>query len=449
MKSLYTWIIIAMMSTSSLALLAFTMISGQMETEYVEPVFQAMDELQIEDARDALSTGGRIAVARYLSRLDRLFGTRHYLLSAGGLDVVSGDDRSAWLARQPATESRGFVGARFVVSQRSQDGRYWFLSVGPQVEHGWTFIPYYEVVVGAAALLCVLAAVGVVVPIRRLAALVDRFGRGELAVRSSWRRCDEIGRLGRAFDDMADRLERLVVGERRLLEDVSHELRSPLARLKLAVKLARTSADPLSALDRVDRHLDRMAAVTAEIVEMIRIEGEPHTQRWEDVDLDQVVAEVVADCRTEADPRMCGIRVEGRLAAAVTCDRELLHRAFENVLRNAIRYSAENGSIEVVLREEPRHASITVRDHGSGVPEEALERIFEPFFRVDEARARDRGGVGLGLSIAKRAVALHRGTITARNAAPGLSVAIKLPRSPTHGVTSEHTGDPQAMHRTG
>lgn len=419
-----------MVGTSSLVLLAFTMISDRIQEAYVDPVLQAMDGLELESARDALRTDGPAAAGRYLSRLDRAFGTRHYLLNGSGVDVVSGDDKSGWLPHRPAVASRGFVAERFVVTHRSQDGRYWLLSVGPAQRHGGQFLPYYLVVIGVSAILCLLAAGGVVLPIRRLAKVMQRFGGGELAARSNWRRRDELGSLGRSFDEMANRIERLLVSERRLLEDVSHELRSPLARLTMALKLARTSPEPVAALDRVERHLDRLTSLTAEIVEMVRIEGDPQAQRWESVALAELIAELVADCRAEAEPRACEIRVTGHVSGPIVCDEELVRRALENVLRNAIRFSPEAGAIEVELREALATVIVTVRDYGPGAPEGTLERIFEPFFRVDESRGSDRGGVGLGLSIAKRAVALHGGAITARNVSPGLMVAIELPRSP-------------------
>lgn len=429
MKSLYTWIIIAMLATASLTLLAFTTISDSIERAYVEPVLQAMDGLELESAREALRTEGPAAAGRYLTHLDGAFGTRHYLLNGSGVDVVSRENRAAWLPRPPLVVSRGFVGARFVVTHRSQDGRYWLLSVGPEEAHGLQFLPYYYVVIVVAAILCFLAAIGVVLPICRLAGVMRRFGGGELAARSNWRRRDELGTLGRAFDEMADRLERLLVSERRLLQDVSHELRSPLARLSMAVKLARSSPEPAAALDRVDHHLNRLTSLTAEIVEMVRIEGDPQAQRWQMVNLGELVAEVVADCRAEAEPRACEVQIAGQIGGLVTCDRELIRRALENVLRNAMRFSPQGSGIDVDLHGAAAWVTLTVRDYGPGVPAGALERIFEPFFRVDEARGCDRGGVGLGLSIARRAVILHGGRVSARNAGPGLMVAIGLPRS--------------------
>jgi signal transduction histidine kinase len=433
-KSLYVWIVVALLGTASLALLAFTMIAGRIQAAYVDPVLEAMDGLELESAREALRTDGPAGAARYLSHLDRAFGTRHYLLTGKGVDVVSDDDRATWLPQPPAVASRGFVGARFVVTHRSRDGRFWLLSVGPAEQHGRQFLPYYFVVIGLSAILCLLAAIGIVLPIRRLASVMQRFGDGELAARANWRRRDELGTLGRSFDEMASRIERLLVSERRLLEDVSHELRSPLARLTMAVKLARTAADPAAALDRVSRHLERLTSLTAEIVEMVRIEGDPLAQRWESVDPEGLVAELVADCHAETEPRACEVRVVGHIAGAIDCDRELMRRALENVVRNAIRFSPAGSGIDVELREVPPWVCITVRDYGPGVPQEALERIFEPFFRVEASRETDRGGVGLGLSIARRAVALHGGRISARNASPGLMVAIELPRSRGRGA---------------
>jgi signal transduction histidine kinase len=429
MRSLYVGIVIAMVSTASLALLGFVMLSDHVEARYLEPVLEAMDQLELESARDAMQADGPSAAARYLSRLDRLFGTTHYLLDGSGRDVVSGGDMASVLPRSPAVQSRGFVHGRFIVAHRSPDGSYWLLSVGPQQGFRWTFLPYYLIALAVAAALCIMASVGVVAPVRRLTKVMERFGAGDLSARSGWRRADEIGRLGRSFDRMADRLARLLASERRLLEDVSHELRSPLARLTMAVKLARTSPDPAAALDRVERYVDRLTALTAEIVEMVRIEGDPQAQRWEAVDLTGLLGELVADCRAEAEPRACEFRVMARSLGSVSCDRELIRRAFENVLRNAVRFSPEGAPIDVELQEVSHWVTLTVRDRGPGVPDAALERIFEPFFRVEDARESDRGGIGLGLSIARRAVVLHGGRITARNAGPGLMVEIRLPRS--------------------
>lgn len=428
MKSLYFSIAIAMVGTLALALLVFTAISNRVEKAYIDPVFEAMDQLELESAQDACDRVGPAAVTSYMDHLNQLFGPSHYLLNARGIDTVSGKSMAEYLPKPPASMSRGFVEGRFIVTHRSGDGRYWFLTVNPQKPNGWEFAPYYFLVIGVTVVLCWLAAVFVVMPIRNITATLVGFGQGDLSARTKLRRRDEIGLLASSFNDMAERLEKLLLSERRLLEDISHELRSPLTRMKLAVKLARTSTDPNAALDRVERDVNRIEALTSEIVEVTRLEGDPRLLKLDSVRLADLVQEAVSDCCEEVEPRVCNVHVDAQFIGSVFCDRELLRRAVENLLRNAIRYSPEHAPIDILLDQDDRNVRITVRDYGLGVPDESLSQIFEPFFRVDEARNSDSGGVGLGLSIVKRVVHLHHGTVAARNAYPGLSVEIKLPR---------------------
>jgi len=437
MRSLYVTVLVVMLATLSLSLAAFFEISDRVAKHYIFPVFEAMDELELESARNAWDAGGAAAVAAYVERLDHHFGTAHYILDAQGVDVISGQRRAELLPAPPTWASRGWRNGRYIVTHRSVDGRYWLVALDSRQSGGWAFFPYYGLVVGVTGVLCWLAAIFVVSPIRRVTAVVQRFGQGDLSVRANLRRKDEIGGLARSFDAMAERLETLVKSERRLLQDISHELRSPLTRLKLAVRLTRTATDPNSALDRVERETNRMTALVSEIIEMTRMEGDPQARKMEPVSLAKVVQETVDDCRVEAQLfRACGIRVEGQLTREVSGDRELLRRAVENVLRNAIHYSPEDAAIDVTLAENTHQATITARDYGPGVPSESLLQIFEPFFRLEDARDEESGGIGLGLSIAKRAVRLHRGTITARNALPGLCVEITLPTLLTQ---SKHT----------
>jgi signal transduction histidine kinase len=233
---------------------------------------------------------------------------------------------------------------------------------------------------------------------------------------------------------MAERLERLILSERRLLSDISHELRSPLARLKFATKLARTSADSNAALDRIERDIDRITSLVADIVEINFVEGDPAVQRTEAVHIGKVIEEVVHDCRVEAEFRHCSIEVSGKICGKIIGNHELLRRAIENVLRNGIRYAPEQSALQLCMTENSGNAVIAVRDYGPGVPDDALTRIFDPFFRVEEARNANGGGSGLGLSIAKRAVQLHNGTIAAENASPGLRVKITIPHAITQIV---------------
>jgi signal transduction histidine kinase len=157
------------------------------------------------------------------------------------------------------------------------------------------------------------------------------------------------------------------------------------------------------------------------------VEDAPALQDKREICVRDIIHEVVRDCSVEAEIRGCRIEVSGNVCASVQGNPELLRRAVENVLRNGIRYSPEKSPIELNISENENHAVITIRDYGPGVPDDSLSRIFDPFFRVEEARNTNGGGSGLGLSIAKRAVCVHRGTICAENATPGLRVVISIP----------------------
>jgi signal transduction histidine kinase len=427
-KSLYFGVFLAMVGTLSLSFLVFRQISVRLERKHFDPVYDRLDELQLETARRTWNSEGPRALADYLTGLDRISGAQHYLLDAHGIDLLTGDSRATLLPPPPSSKWRIRTEGHTVAAQRSEDGQYWFAAVNtPGSPQLWTFLPYYFLVIGATGVLCWLASVAVVSPIRRIAASIALFGRGNLSVRVHLRRQDEIGQLGSSFNQMAERLQRMIVSERRLLADISHELRSPLARLKFAVKLARTSADTGAALDRIDRDVDRIASLVAGIVEITLVEGDPEVQGAEIVRIGDVVNEVIHDCTLEAEVRGCRIALCGSSTGEILGNRELLRRALENVVRNAIRYSPEKLSVDVSLVEDSDAAKIAVRDYGPGVPEGSLTRIFDPFFRVEEARDALGGGSGLGLSIAMRAVHLHHGTIAAENASPGLRVQINLP----------------------
>ena len=253
-----------------------------------------------------------------------------------------------------------------------------------------------------------------------------RFGRGDLTSRANSPRKDEIGELARAFDEMAGRIQVLMTAERRLLQDVSHELRSPLARLDVAAELASTSADPAEFLAHIRRDVSRLSALVDELLRLTRAEGDPAAREHEEVALDELLHEVASDCALEAEARGCRLNLNAEEPVTIRGAPELLRRAVENVVRNAIRHAPSGTAVEIGLERNGVSARIAVRDLGPGVPEELLDAIFEPFFRVEGHRSRVDGGTGLGLAIARRAVDLHRGRIAARNADPGLLVTIEL-----------------------
>jgi signal transduction histidine kinase len=426
-KSLYSTIVIAMLVILALSLVVFLAITKSMEEGYFNPIFDDMDEVSVQEAGEMLQMTGPDAVAAYMHRLDSVFGGVHYLLDANGKDVLSGQSQSELLPKAPLTKTRGERGGRHVIAHRSSDGRYWFVVVSPLRPKNAPLYRYYLLMLAASILLCWLAAVHVVSPIRQIAGSISKFGERDLALRLQVQRSDEIGTLAKAFNSMAERIQTLFLSEQRLLADVSHELRSPLARLHFSVKLARTAADRDAALDRIKRDVDRLSTLASSLVEMARAEGGHPRQALEQVSINQLVEETIRDCSVEVEARGGYIKLSSQTGLAVLGNAELLRRAVENVLRNAIRYSPECNAIDVEIQLRHEIVSIAIRDYGPGIPEEFLERIFDTFFRTEEARDSGSGGVGLGLAIAKRAVQIYGGVIRARNANPGLRVEIELP----------------------
>ena len=292
----------------------------------------------------------------------------------------------------------------------------------------------------AAGVLCFWLARTLTAPVTALRGTVRRLADGDLGARVTpavGRRRDEIGDLGRDFDAMAGRLEALLAAQQRLVRDVSHELRSPLARLRVALELARQGSGDSArrALDRIEDEADRLNDMIEQLLTLSRLEAGSRDVERVRFDAAGVVAEVVDDASFEAAARDCTVRLDVAGPCELVGSPALLRSAVENVLRNAVLYTAANSEIEVALAiggsADARRAAIRVRDHGPGVPEELLRDVFRPFFRVDDDRARATGGSGLGLAIAARAVELHGGTIAASNApAGGLEVTISLPLPP-------------------
>jgi signal transduction histidine kinase len=433
MRSIFAKILLWALGTTALSLVGFAATSRLLERLQPRRVdFIARTQaLQLEGARRAYREGGPEELARYLRRLDELFEAEHHLVDAAGKDLAGGADRSGLLARcSTRPRPRALPDGRFILASPPDGGGSRLLIVVPPRPEPGSTRPYYLWILLVILGLGYALAMHLARPLRNLRRAVERFGRGDLSTRIGSARRDEIGELARAFDEMAGRIETLLAAERRLLQDVSHELRSPLARLGFAVELARTSEDRAAALDRIQRDVGRLSALVDELLQLTRAEGDPSARVLEEVRLDDLLRALVEDCALEAEAKDCRLVFRAEGDCTVRGDRELLRRAVENVLRNAIRYAPEGTMVEIDVRPEPGAATIAVRDFGVGVPDQALGAIFDPFFRVEGDRSRSSGGVGLGLAIARRAVALHGGTIAARNAHPGLCVTIGLPRAP-------------------
>ncbi len=269
-------------------------------------------------------------------------------------------------------------------------------------------------------------------PLRQLQSATQEVTHGQLAVRPGreiGHRRDEIGKLARDFDRMATTLQDSSATQKRMLRDISHELRSPLARMQVALELARRKTPAAGGeLDRIAREADRLDALIGQILGLVRLESGSMPLDLQEIDLAELITRVVADTRFEAEAR--GVEIATDLPAGMTlmADAALLASALENVLRNAVIYTAPQTRVEVKVSGD-NSAVIEITDHGPGVPESELEQIFEPFHRVAAARERHSGGEGVGLAIAARVARIHGGQIVATNRAEGgLRIRLDLPR---------------------
>lgn len=277
-------------------------------------------------------------------------------------------------------------------------------------------------------------------PILRMGEAARSFSTGALDARvgeAAGRRGDELGELARDFDVMAERIESLVVNQRQLLSDISHELRSPLARLYVALELARAraGAEAGTALERIEREAERLSHLIGQTLTLSKLETGSAPIAIADVNLHELVGSVAEDADYEASAAGRTVALARVDECSLSGNENLLRSAVENIVRNALRHTEEGTTVEIELLVEGvagegsgRCARIRVRDHGPGVPDQEIANLFRPFQRLDEARDRETGGTGLGLAITQRAVNLHGGSVSAENAADGgLRVEIVLP----------------------
>jgi len=385
-------------------------------------------ELQSEETTQAFEQRGVNGLAEHIANLQSRYPGNRYYLSRNGQDLLTGEDI---LYLQRMAESRWerlHVGATRVIARSTANGRYvYMMSYANFSNSVQMYALYYLVLLSATAVLAWVLMFQFAAPLNELAEVVRRFGDGELGVRAKLDRSDSIGDLGTAFNQMAERIQTLLNSERQLLQDISHELRSPLARLTVAAELTRNADERDAAVSQIHKDVDRLTDLLEGLIQITRIEADPKTHKLQKVAVDDLVREVIKDCEIEAIARGCQLRLYSETNMSLDADRELLRRAIENLLRNAIRYSPAESHIEIIVDGSASNASISVRDFGPGVPAAALSHIFDPFFRVDTSRDMATGGIGLGLSITQRAIHLHHGKIRAENADPGLRVCLELP----------------------
>ena len=286
-----------------------------------------------------------------------------------------------------------------------------------------------------SALISFFLARSLSVPLEQLGVASRRIAAGDLNTRVGHtlpERNDEIGQLATDFDAMAARLQAMQQANQRLLQDVSHELRSPLARLTVALEIARKKGAPNveSELDRIELESERLGALVNDVLGLLRESSETDPKADEAFDLSILLNDLVDVVNYEVPEGKPGIAWKPVESFPYHGDRELLWRAMENLLRNALRHTDPDNGVILSLEYGRKQVHLDVRDFGPGLPEGELEKIFEPFYRVQESRDRGSGGHGLGLSIAANAVRRHGGRIGARNADDGgLIVRISLPYS--------------------
>ena len=355
-----------------------------------------------------------------------------YAVDAAGNDLLGRPVPDAALERAREVAMQPGLQAARVVQTPGGDSFVLFVpGAGQRGRPPGRLPPWMMLVIGAAASLAVSAVLAwyLTRPIRALQWAFGAAASGRLDTRVGpriGRRRDEIADLGRDFDRMAERLQSLVSAQRRLLHDVSHELRSPLARLEAAIGLARQ--DPArveGSLERIEREAARLDELVGEVLTLARLESSSERSLSARVDLADLVASIAEDARFEAEAGGKRLGVDLPEALPLKGNPELLHRAVENVVRNAVKYTAEGTEVLVRLEQQGQLALLQVTDYGPGIPEPELARIFEPFYRVGND---GRKGFGLGLAIAQLAVQAHGGSIRAANApGAGLRVELSLP----------------------
>jgi len=415
--------------------------------------WEALRTAVLTDGVSIYEEGGEQQLREYMENLERTQSVRAYLFDERGVEI-SGRAAPDWAIRVAAGGPRvprdGFIFPAPPVqrdSRASSDGRHRYTVVLglPPGRRVFGFfgprgmpVPGLIIAIISSGLVCYFLSWYLTKPIVRLRAATRQLAAGDLTARigaPAGQRRDEVAGLMRDFDAMAERIETLMKAQSRLLNDISHELRSPLARLNVALGLARQRSGVESAdmLDRIEMEASRLNELIGRILTLARLEDGEQRVPQTPVALGELVANVAEDAEFEAQERHCHVQTvipEGDWG--VRGNDSLLHSAVENVVRNAIRYTQEGTSVKIELASESgpngTEAVLNVSDFGPGVPPDSLGKLFLPFYRLDDARGRLTGGVGLGLAITERAVRFHGGKVLAFNrTGGGLRVEIRLP----------------------
>lgn len=382
------------------------------------------------DALNVYAAAHGHAVALENAAGTNLCGARAITIGTGSPDHITGkqiDQQYIW--RVPVTSEAGKK-YLFLLSQRHA-----------RPNHSWPHdllhfaFPQLPVAIAVGGVTTFVLVLLFTRPLVRLRKAARELAQSNLSVRvpevSSSSRFfseDEFQALVHDFNHMAERLESLVGAQQLLLRDVSHELRSPLARLSVALELAREDAAPemIPHLDRMEREMGRLNQLIGQLLTLSSMEALERQDSFEPMSLNEVIEEMMPDAEYEATQRQSSIVFAASGECTISGNRQLLYRAIENVVRNAIRYTATDSEVEILLSSDHsltgREAVVKISDQGPGIPEAEINNIFDPFYRVDHARSPETGGFGVGLAITERAVKLHKGEVRAFNRKGGGTV---------------------------
>ncbi|MBV8205676.1 MAG: HAMP domain-containing protein [Acidobacteria bacterium] len=450
MRSLFLKIFLAFWLTAVLVELALVL-AWSLEPEQVVQRWRSLtgDALAIyaTSAAQIAEKEGPRPLAAYLDRLHSNYRIHAVLLDAEGNPLngsVTAEERKLALSAQTTGSPELLIKSRQAIgAQRATgpSGKAYILvaelprrSVGPfsgpfsRQARNWT------IALLVSGLICYLLTRYLTGPVLRLRLAARHIAAGDLSARAPdklGRRHDELGELVRDFNEMAFRIEELVRSQQQLIRDISHELRSPLARLTMALGLARDrqGAESHAALDRIEREAERLNEMIGRLLVLARIQAATAPPEKTPVSLATVVSDVAEDAEFEAQGRGCNVICTVKSDCVVMGSQDLLRSAVENVVRNALRYTVPHSAVEITLEcNNGGPACILVRDHGPGIPEPELTKVFRPFYRVASARDRQSGGTGIGLAIAEGAMRLHGGSVKAANAnGGGLEVTFSVP----------------------
>jgi two-component system sensor histidine kinase CpxA len=412
--------------------------------------------IAIEEAEE----GGAQAALTYIERLKSESHLRACLFDGGGAPIAGKDCGTfdSMISHVTPSNTSAFSMrygiARVAIVLHGSSGRAYIfateLPAGPRAAFGinrGAIARQWGVALLVSGFICYLLTRYLTTPILRLRKASQQLAAGDLSTRATagiGRRHDELGDLVRDFNAMASRIEGLVSQQRQLIYDISHELRSPLARLNVALDLGRERKGNDPAFDHMEQDLERLNEMIGRLLTIATLDASSAPMRVKPVNLTEVLSQVVHDAGFESQERGVVVNLTAQEQYFVHGNAELLHSAIENVVRNAIHYTASGSAVEVLLSSKgttkKSFVRLTVRDRGPGVPELELANIFQPFYRVADARDRQSGGTGLGLAIAERIVRVHGGTIGAENTSPrGLQVEIFLPRLAPGALASSST----------